>query len=154
MSRMYFEYSRPNGNDPILGQAQSPDCIRVLAIYGEKCAIKRLSSSWHQIFSANYHSIVWGVCLGCTSGTLNPPEAIPYLAISLLPDTAIVLWLILKNARKKGCSPAQTKFFLQIHIGLCWGHTTDVLWVLLTHRKRSYTWPGAITGLISCFCDL
>ena len=25
---MYFEYSRPTGNDPILGRAQSPDCIR------------------------------------------------------------------------------------------------------------------------------
>ena len=33
----------------------------------------------------------------------------------------------IKKCAKKGCSLAETKFFLQIHIGLCCRHIMDVL---------------------------
>ena len=42
----------------------------------------------------------------------------------------------------------------QIYKELSRIHISNVLQVHPTHRKRSYTWPGPITGLHSCFGDL
>ena len=134
---MYFKYFRPTGHDPILGQAKSPDCIRVLAFYDKNKRNRAVLDLRSNIFSKFTWYCVESISRMYFEYTRTTGNE--HSAKTPLLDGTRVLQFIVKKARKKVCCRLETKFFLQTHIGSYEKNSLDAYCVPSAHRKRSYT---------------